>query len=477
MYRNVIVGLIALYITRAHTQLSTCVSSDPTVVNPNHRPNPPRMGPPTLTNAGCVVLQTNGVEACVGYYYDLSGEHPIGTALQCDGNPPINSNELPTALDCNYDGLQECYPPVIDNLGVDNNGNNLGNHGICGNGIANMKIKQNTLNCVDTSVDHYFCCTSFDANTGENQGHPHCGNTQQNYGPTNYPTCFSCQDDNGNPSEITYTVGLARCDEASSSSSGDPHLRFAHGGFADFRGENDTYVSLLSAPEIQMAGKTIDSNFMLKHGIEVDGSFFTSIAWTVRTTFAYPGLPNSLLNINIEADREAHVDISGAASASLRSKFQNWTVDDIRIEQRHLSTKIIARGWEMEATRKPVYNFIKGAKWRYDLKVKSIENEFTCYPHGIIGQSWDADKTDFIGKIDLYDNLKYIKTSAQAEGAIEGSYTRYILKHANDVNFKYQRFWKRVNEHCPPRNTSTLNGQRIVHEHVGYEAAEITDKS
>ena len=60
-------------------------------------------------------------------------------------------------------------------------------------------------------------------------------------------------------------------------SNGDPHLHFAHGGRADYRGENRAIVSFFSAPGIALNVKTEDATFTPPWwpGTTVDGSYIT----------------------------------------------------------------------------------------------------------------------------------------------------------------------------------------------------------
>ena len=56
----------------------------------------------------------------------------------------------------------------------------------------------------------------------------------------------------------------------------DPHLAFAHGGRADFRGENGKYYAFLSAPGFAVNVRTEDATFTLHGGkLTVHGSFIT----------------------------------------------------------------------------------------------------------------------------------------------------------------------------------------------------------
>ena len=53
----------------------------------------------------------------------------------------------------------------------------------------------------------------------------------------------------------------------------DPHLHFAFGGSADFRGRHNAFYNFLSAPGIALNVKTEDSTFKLHDGkLVVEGS-------------------------------------------------------------------------------------------------------------------------------------------------------------------------------------------------------------
>ena len=46
----------------------------------------------------------------------------------------------------------------------------------------------------------------------------------------------------------------------------DPHIHFAHGGRADFRGRNGIYYNFFSAPRLSVNVKTEDASFRLHGG-------------------------------------------------------------------------------------------------------------------------------------------------------------------------------------------------------------------
>merc|ERR1712224_602255 len=94
-----------------------------------------------------------------------------------------------------------------------------------------------------------------------------------------------------------------------------------------------------------------------------------------------------------------------------------------------------ASGWEVNCTRKPIYNLVSGSsKWRFDFAMRPLDGSTgfekwygkassTCYPHGILGQSWDGDNVAVSGKAEDYTYNPanpVVTASINAEGAIEG---------------------------------------------------------
>ena len=140
-----------------------------------------------------------------------------------------------------------------------------------------------------------------------------------------------------------------------------------------------------------------------------------------------------------------------------------------------------ACGWEVNVTRHPIYNHVEGpSTWRFDMAMRPLdgtgfEGEFgrtssSCLPHGIIGQAYDGDSIGISGKVDNYtpvNNFHVITTSAQAEGAIEGSHSDYKLKSAVSTNFKYSRFERAFDDKCAARDMSKLRGTRVAYASSG----------
>jgi hypothetical protein len=188
---------------------------------------------------------------------------------------------------------------------------------------------------------------------------------------------------------------------------GDPHIRFAHGGYADFRGVNNTYYVLLSAPGVQFAALTTDTEFLLPRPQFVKGSFFTRAAWTLRGKSGCEyGIVTDATGVGFSV-----VHPNSSLIVDKQHIWQVWEYDAIRVGSKQLTVYVRAHGWEVNVTRKPIYNYVSGpSHWRFDIGMRQLDGTSfakqygsvskTCYPHGIIGQSYDGDNIAVSGKTD-----------------------------------------------------------------------------
>jgi hypothetical protein len=248
---------------------------------------------------------------------------------------------------------------------------------------------------------------------------------------------------------------------------GDPHLRFAHGGRADFRGVNGTSYALLSTRGLTYAATTMDHDFLLRNAkngrqMYVHGSFFTEGHATVR-------LPSrQVRHVLFDAGRAgfAVLDSQHKLLAEHRGHaWQSYDEDNLHVLAKMLTLVIRADGWEVNATRKPIYNRLSGPySSRFDIRMQPLNPAATANavaPHGLIGQSFDGDGIAVDGALDDYTvpwgntDVPHMTTKAMAEGAIEGVAADYALKDPYDPDFKFSRFGKTV---APKRVASKLSG-------------------
>merc|ERR1712146_734394 len=123
--------------------------------------------------------------------------------------------------------------------------------------------------------------------------------------------------------------------------------------------------------------------------------------------------------------------------------------------------------------------------WRWDVAMRKLdgtdlEREYgasskTCFPHGLIGQSWDDNKIGVSGAQDEYKyetlatvgNRKYeaMTTKAMAEGAIEGNAEDYAVADRHATNFKYSRFGNMAGDVCAARRQQADGPEVHCHRH------------
>ena len=253
-------------------------------------------------------------------------------------------------------------------------------------------------------------------------------------------------------------------------SSGDPHLNLFGGGRADFRGRNNSFFALASLPGYSFAARTTDMDFLLPRPMLVHGSFFTNVAWVAR------GASAAEYEILAQADQVEFRVLNHSSGALLRQAkgvWKEWWHDGVRVYMKQATLYVRANGFEVNVTRKPIYNPVDTlSPWRYDIRMRPLPGEFeaehghrseTCFPHGLVAQSWDGSNTAVDGRTDNYvynASHPVITTSAQAEGAIEGDAHDYQLTAATATDFKFSRFHKRDDSECAPRNHALLTGTK-----------------
>jgi len=270
---------------------------------------------------------------------------------------------------------------------------------------------------------------------------------------------------------------------ASSGAQGDPHLTFAHGGHADFRGSHRASYVFLSSPGYQFAPFFQEVDFWYSPAPNptasqlVHGTFMTRALWRVRT----PAGRELLITTEAMTPGEASVltlpdtaislepgEIESEIAKMETVNMKPWQVrvqDELRIETRMLSVTVATPAWNVTITSKHIYGLLQPllnethvhGKWEEDQRRLDLQIH-GAYPqpdaHGIIGQSY-RNETRRDGKLDEYAAdvavrspqlagarrvLLPMTTSAQAEGAIEGVYTDYKLADPLTTRFKYTRY-------------------------------------
>ena len=264
----------------------------------------------------------------------------------------------------------------------------------------------------------------------------------------------------------------------SSGASGDPHISFANGGHADFRGAHRKNFAFVSAPGFQFAPffQEVDFWYWSPLGLSqlIHGTFMTQLMWRVRTAagrellIAADSMKKGELTVmNVPGPTDLALGGNPRVENVALGPWQKLSVDDVRIETRMLTVCVETPSWSVNATSRPIYNLVPPlindthvhGHWeeqqrRFDIVV---DGDFPQpEAHGIIGQSYH-DATVRNGRLDVYGIdefgadrrpndtssdglLPSMTTSAQAEGAIDGVYTDYQLASPFSTTFEYSRY-------------------------------------
>jgi len=284
---------------------------------------------------------------------------------------------------------------------------------------------------------------------------------------------------------------------------GDPHIVFANGGRADFRGSHRASYAFVSSPGYQFAPYFQEADFWYSSptGLKqlVHGTFMTKATWRVRTakgreilaiTDAMKRAEVAVMVLPGRASLTTSAD-TGVPEARLLSPWEKLTVDDITIETRMLSARVESAAWEIEVTSRPIYNLVapllnethvhghwEEGQRRLDISIRGAFPQPDA--HGIVGQSYQDERVrngrlDEYG-IDEFGNNKTaltnsdsdgflppLTTSAQAEGAIEGVHTDYKVNGRWSTDFAFSRFERAARAVQPSSKrtaqTSDFDGQ------------------
>ena len=227
----------------------------------------------------------------------------------------------------------------------------------------------------------------------------------------------------------------------------DPHLHFAHGGRADFRGEDGRFYSFLSAPGLAVNVKTENAEFRMNNNqLVVHGSFITEAHVVARSE----GSKSAFVNASFWAREltSPGEDIWGwqaITGVCGRQYFKfgrrgSKTCLGLAIQMRYFSATFAKGGWTIDVRGNHVYGRVAGPMHRLDISFSAAREEpARSLPHGIIGQSFSSSAPRQ-GRVDEYPAEGHFTTQAMAEGAIEGEASMYELPFAHAVNFAFSRF-------------------------------------
>ena len=282
---------------------------------------------------------------------------------------------------------------------------------------------------------------------------------------------------------LTYTnygfIHLPSCTSTITSGRGDPHLHLAHGGRADFRGEDGGIFNMLSHRNISLNVQTTAADFHWKQRL-VHGTKMAAAYWHFR-------LPSgTTVNVEYAAAEPGHATVTtwntthnarklllelNAFDRPTKFAMENLAVD---LTADKAVKVTFANKWSINAKTAP-FPFAKQDEKKHqallDLTVDTLydADRDSIAPHGIIGQSYDGDDIGVDGALDSRSGNE-TTTTAQAEGAIEGHFSDYKMASPFATTFKYTRFDSLA---APHRNVAALRGAK--HRHAGKAAVGASD--
>jgi len=276
----------------------------------------------------------------------------------------------------------------------------------------------------------------------------------------------------------------------------DPHLFFAHGGRADFRGRNGQLYNFFSMPAFSVNVRTEDATFVVRDGLlSVDGSFFTEmhiaalVGWNVQPAAGMQDGSSRLRSGQKWANLSFWASELGEQNWGWRlvngtcggHKFKLGKggyrrCESLEMEVDMASATFSLANWTVSVQGNKVHGWVSGPRHRLDLAFRAKGQGAARYlPHGIVGQSFSTPTPRF-GKVDRYPASGHFVTTAMAEGAIDGVAADYEVASPFDTSFSFSRFNAVVQEPLlDPGPLSLLEASAA--ETVGQEATRRLDEA
>jgi hypothetical protein len=217
----------------------------------------------------------------------------------------------------------------------------------------------------------------------------------------------------------------------------DPHLSFAYGGGADFRGVPGQLYAFVSSPRTVVNVRIADSLYKLR-GATVNGTFISAVHVASLTR------EDRWFNVSVLASRLndrlfAWDFVNGTCGHApfVLGPHGRRACDDLEAEMDYSSLKLRLTDWEVDAMGQPVYDWLAGAKHRLDLGIAFLTEYYQARPHGLVGQSFDGSYLPRRGRTDRYPTSGNFTTSAMAQGAIDGAEADYRVATPYATAFRY----------------------------------------
>eukprot|EP00316_Scyphosphaera_apsteinii_P015591 CAMPEP_0119303640 /NCGR_PEP_ID=MMETSP1333-20130426/5045_1 /TAXON_ID=418940 /ORGANISM="Scyphosphaera apsteinii, Strain RCC1455" /LENGTH=394 /DNA_ID=CAMNT_0007306371 /DNA_START=18 /DNA_END=1202 /DNA_ORIENTATION=- len=275
-----------------------------------------------------------------------------------------------------------------------------------------------------------------------------------------------------------------------SKASGDVHFQHASGSKFDIRGYHGAVFNLHQAANISLNARFTVAKYQLapndprRVAIKaVNGSFITAVYAVLqsdedRVYITYSGdspLEANMLRLAREGTTGQETQETQETHVGIGTKIEFGYVCVDMIKDHPVKLIVSNAKWRYVVTPGTYVTTDRKHHTRLDIQVIARTDPMESAgvaPHGILGQGFDGVLTE--GRRDRYvaDDMGSFVTSAQGEGAIEGTIDDYLVKgyltdpHATE--FRFGRFGRRQ---APPRNVSELVGKYVRESKWSRKAA------
>ncbi|KAL1511434.1 hypothetical protein AB1Y20_006233 [Prymnesium parvum] len=221
---------------------------------------------------------------------------------------------------------------------------------------------------------------------------------------------------------------------------GDPHFRGAHGDAFDLRGDG-SILNLLSSPNISLSALFETTLYRASYSNRwVNGSFLRAAYWTLRTATGR--------RLMVEFGATRYSKLVTVTEEEGRPPTLVWAghrvqLDDVMISLADRTARVVTPRWRTSA--RSTFNYPHPYVLRLEVAVQPQYDaaKADCPPHGLLGQTYDADRAPLHGRRDGLqrpDASRVYHTAAQGEGAIEGVYSDYRVASRFATDFRFSRF-------------------------------------
>lgn len=249
----------------------------------------------------------------------------------------------------------------------------------------------------------------------------------------------------------------------------------------DVKGLDNELLNLLSSRDFSVNARFTYANFTLAPEdprsadvTVVDGSHMTEVFIVIKTVVdGKPALVHAAFGVDpfsrsphkLQPYNKVHLKVTDLESDTsifdvmLGIEDEAAIVGDVTVGMTDTRGTAVVANANWRCTITPgIYRTSVGRRHRrLDVDIAALTDALDdqVAPHGLIGQGFDGQKID--GRVDDYvssvEDGKFT-TSAQGEGAIEGTVHDYVVDAPFSTTFKFGRFGATT---APPRDVSKLN--------------------